>query len=255
LRFGVVEEVIGVKNPVKGIFLRERFARFVFVLVAFLAFVAPAWCQEAAQAPIFPKMRVLDLGECRALALKRSAKLALAGAQLAQAQAELKDQRNRFKLGTGGGIGFGVNPNAANGGAFSNKVSFYLSLDLERLLQLNKAEREKARQAVEAERIGQTTAELSTQKDVTTAWYGVRSAEAGVLAAQRYRETAQALHLAADARFKAGQGELSGVLASLRGTWESEAAYEQARRAVILACLDLAQSCGYATAEEMEAAL
>jgi outer membrane protein TolC len=249
-----------VKNSVKGIFARKYFLRKAALQVLaggwLWLFVAPASAQSVeSSATVFPKIRALDLSECRQTALKRSAKLALADAQIAQAQAELKDQKNRFKLSQGGGIGFGVNPYNPNGGAFSNKVSFYLSLDLEHLLQLNKAEREKARQAVEAERIGRTTAELSTQKDVTTAWYGVRSAEAGVLAAQRYRETAQALHLAADARFQAGQGELSGVLSSLRGTWESEAAYEQARRAVILACLDLAQACGYATAEEMEAAL
>ena len=248
------------KTSLKDIFARETFARLFLVCVLLCSLAARAAAQSTVESDrtpstVFPLMRALDLNACRALALKRSAKLALAGAQIAQAEAELSDQRNRFKLAPGGGIGLGVNPNNPNGGTFSNKVSFYLSLDLERLLQLNKAARAKAQQAVEAERIGQTTAELATQKDVTTAWYGVRSAEAGVVAAQRYRETAQALHLAADARFKAGQGELAGVLASLRGTWESEAAYEQSRRTVILACLDLAQSCGFATAEEMEAAL
>lgn len=236
------------KYSVKGNIARVCFSAFLIVLLA-----VPSRAQEAA--PMFPRIRGLDLAQVRALALKQSTSIALAQAKLNQAQAELKDQRNRFKLTPDGGIGFGVNPNNPNGGAFSNKVSFYLSLDLERLLQLNKKEREQARQEVEAQNIGKTDAQNAALKGVTAAWFSLRRAEAAVLAASRYRETANAIYIAADARFKAGQGELSGVLSGLRGTWESEDAYNRARQDVALACLDLAQASGYATAEEMEAAL
>lgn len=193
---------------------------------------------------IFPKVRGLGLGAVRAMALKQSTSIALAQSKLGQARAELRDQENRFKVNTQGGLD-----------PFSGKVRFYLALDLERLLQLNTQQRAVARQAVEAQSIGQTDAQNTTLKGVTVAWFGLQRAEASVLSAARYRETSNAIYVAADARFKAGEGELTGVLSGLRGTWESEDAYSRARQDVALACLDLAQACGYSTAEEMEAAL
>ncbi len=205
---------------------------------------APNGVAGALPPSIFPKVRALNLGTVRELALKQSTAIALAQSKLGQAQAELRDQNNRFKLNTQGGLD-----------PFSGQVRFYLSLDLERLLQLNTQQRAVARQAVEAGSIGHTDAQNAALKGVSTAWFGLQRAEASVSSAGRYRETSQAIYVAADARFRAGQGELPGVLAGLRGTWESEDAYARARQDVALACLDLAQACGYPTAEEMEAAL
>ena len=223
---------------------RAHYALLIALIITLSA--APTRAQDAEpDAPtIFPRMRALDLGTVRALALERSTAIALSTSKLAQAQAELREQRDRFKVSTAGGLD-----------PFTGKVRFYLSLDLERLLQLNKQQRIAAQQGVEAQAIGQTDARNGAIKGVTVAWYGLRRAETAVTAAARYRETAQAIYVAADARFKAGQGELTGVLSGLRGTWQSEDAYTSARQDVALACLDLAQACGYATAEEMEAAL
>lgn len=193
---------------------------------------------------MFPRMRTLSLFQVRELAKKRNSRIALAGAKLGNAEAELKEQRNRIKLNTAGGLD-----------PFSGQVKFYLSLDLERLLQLNKTARDKARQDVEAQKIGRTDSINATIKEATVAWYGLRKSEAQVVSASRYRQTAQALYVAADARFRAGATELAGVLATLDGTHRADDAHQAARQQIALDCLDLAQSCGYATAEEMEAAL
>lgn len=261
---GGVSWALVVKKDVKGFITRKHRTRFqstLITLVCLAAIASPARAQSTPEfdrtsPTIFPKLRALDLPAVRGLALKQSTSIALAGAKTGQARADLRDLQNRFKIGTGGGIGIGSSPfQQNNGGLFSSKVSFYLSLDLERLLQLNKQQRVKAQQAIKAEEIGETDAQNAAIKSATTAWFGLRRTEASVTAASRYRETAQAIYVAADARFKSGQGELSGVLSGLRGTWESEDAYNRARQDVALACLELAQACGYATAEDMEAAL
>ncbi len=193
---------------------------------------------------IFPKVRALSLAQVRELATQRNTRIALAKAKLSGAQTDLKEQQNRFKINSGGGLD-----------PFNGKVRFYLTLDLERLLQLNKAERNKARQEVDAQRLGQAESTNATIKEATVAWYGLRKSEAGVTSAIRYRDTAQALYVSADARFRAGSGELSGVLSALDGTHKANESFSAARQQVALDCLELAQSCGYATPEEMEAAL
>ena len=193
---------------------------------------------------MFARIRALDLSSARALATKRSTAIALATSRIGAAQSDLKDQQNRLKLNSAGGLD-----------PFSGKVRFYLSLDMERLLGLNKAAKSKARRVVEVEQIGKTEATNGAVKDVTAAWYGLRRSETAVVSAARYKETARALYVSSDAKFKAGAGELSGVLSALDGTFKSEEAYNTARQNVALACLDLAQACGYTTAEEMEAAL
>ncbi len=193
---------------------------------------------------MFPKVRALSLFQVRELATKRNTRIALASAKLGSAQADLKEQRNRLKVNTAGGLD-----------PFSGQVRFYLNLDLERLLQLNKTARDKARQDVTAQQIGHAESVNATIKEATVAWYSLRKSEAGVVSASRYHETAQALYVAADARFKAGASELSNVLAAMDGTHRAEDARQTARQQIALDCLDLAQSCGYATAEEMEAAL
>lgn len=195
-------------------------------------------------APIFPRIRALSLERARALARERSATITLAQAKFAQAQAEEREVARRFKLDTTGGLD-----------PFSRQIRFYVALDLERLLGLNRQEKERARQTTEQGRIGRQSANADAMKAATTAWYVLSSANAGVGSAARRKEAAQALYVVADARFKAGQSELSGVMTALQGTYTSEDAFDQARQAVALACLDLAQSCGYATAEELEAAL
>lgn len=193
---------------------------------------------------IFPKLRSIDLSTARTLATKRSSAIAIAEAKIGAAQSDLKDQQNHFKLNTAGGID-----------PFSGQVRFYLNLDMERLLGLNKAAKSKAKRAVEAEQISKTTATNGAVKDVTVAWYSLQRTQAGVIAAARYLETAEALYVSTDAKFKAGSAELSGVLSALEGKSKSQESYQAARHAVVLACLDLAQACGYTTAEEMEAAL
>ena len=90
---------------------------------------------------------------------------------------------------------------------------------------------------------------------VSAAWYSLETAEMAVTSANRRVETSRALYVASDAKFKAGVGELSGVLSSLSATSEAEDVYQAARQRVALGCLELAQACGYMTAEEMEAAL
>lgn len=221
--------------------LKGLFARVVSLLVL-LVLALPVASQDAAT--LFPRLRRLTLEEVRVLARSRSANIALSDARLAQASASRRDIERRIRLDTTGGLD-----------PFSRQVRFYISLDLERLLGLNRQERERARQ-VEAEgRIGQTTAQADALRRVTTAWYATLQAQNGVVSATRVRQTTAALFLAADARFKSGQGELGVVLGALRAREEGEDAYERARQGVALACLDLAQACGYASAEEMEAAL
>lgn len=194
--------------------------------------------------PLFPRIRALDLERCRQLSLQRSANVALAGARVGQAQAERREAERRIVLQAQGGFD-----------PVAGKVRYYLNLDLERLLALNKQQRRAARQAEAAQVIGQTSAQQEAVARASRAWYGMVQAQAAVLGAGRARESARALYVAADARFRAGQGELSGVLSALRGDAESDDSYERARQGVALACLELAQACGYLTAEEMEAAL
>ena len=208
------------------------------------ASIAPATTEADIEYSMFSQVRALSLSKVRELATTRNTRIALAKSKLTGAQSELRDQNNRVKLNTSGGLD-----------PFSGQVRFYLSLDLERLLRLNKAARDKAKQDVEAQKIGQIESTNAAIKEATVAWYSLRKSEASVTSSRRYRETAQALFVASDARFKAGATELSGVLSALDSTHRAEDAYQSARQQVALDCLDLAQSCGYATAEEMEAAL
>lgn len=193
---------------------------------------------------MFPRIAELDLTEVRALAIERAPEIALAGAKVGAAQADLAEQRNRLKLNTAGGLD-----------PFDGKIRFYLALDLERLLQLNGAAREKARRIVESEQIGQTQATNSVTKTATVAWYDLRRTLANDTSARRRAEVAAALYVAADARFKVGSGELSGVLSALSAQSESADAITAATQAVALASLDVAQAYGYPTAEAMEADL
>lgn len=205
----------------------------------------PTIAEESdAAPPIFPRIRALSLERTRALSRERSATITLAQAKFAQAQADEREVARRIKLNTTGGLD-----------PFSRQIRFYVALDLERLLGLNRQEKERARQATEQGRIGRQSANADAMKAATTAWYALSSANAGVLTAARRKEAAQALYVVADARFKAGQSELGGVMTALQGTYTSEDAFDQARQSIALACLDLAQSCGYATAEELEAEL
>ena len=197
-----------------------------------------------ATAPIFPRVRALSLEQARALAMKRSPALALSGARVAEAEGAQRDVSRRIKLDTTGGLD-----------PFSGQVRFYLALDLERLIGLNKGEKESARQKVEAEKINRTTSEQTAMARVSTAWYGLSTAQANVTSAGRRKEIARALYAASDARFKAGAGELNDVLGALSSNTQALDAYEASRQQVALACLELAQSCGYLTAEAMEAAL
>jgi len=208
-----------------------------------LALVSSAALAQTGSEP-FPVLRDLSLAQARRVALARSSSIRLAGAKLSAGRASLGEAQKRLNVQTAGGFD-----------PIDGKVRYYLNLDLARLLQTNGAERQKARLDVQAGESDRVEARQATIKGVTTAWYALQKAEAGRVAAGRYKDTAKALHVAADARFKAGQGELSSVLASLRGTWEADQAQEAAEQAVALACLDLAQACGWSTAEEAEAAL
>ena len=225
-------------------------ARFFSALVLGLALTlatstaTPARAQtgDAATAPaIFPQIRALSLEGARALAMKRSPALALSAARVAEAQGAQRDVSRRIKLDTTGGLD-----------PFSGQVRFYLALDLERLIGLNKGEKESARQKVEAEKIGAVTVEQTTMARVSTAWYALSTAQSGVTSAGRRKEIARALYAATDARFQAGAGELNTVLGALSAHTQAEDAYEAARQSVALACLELAQACGYLTAEIME---
>ena len=228
-------------------------ARFVsalplgLILTLTMTGATPARAQPripATSQAIFPQIRALSLEGARALAMKRSPALALSAARVAEAQGNERDVSRRIKLDTTGGLD-----------PFSGQVRFYLALDLERLIGLNKGEKESARQKVAAERINQTTSEQTAMARVSTAWYALSTAQSNVGSAGRRKEIARALYAASDARFKAGEGELGGVLGALSANTQAEDAYEAARQTVALACLELAQACGYLTAEAMEAAI
>ena len=230
------------KIPVIGINVQKIFCTLGVLAVALSS---PARAQDAGNGRvIFPDIRRLELEGARSLAMKRSAQIRLQQAKLSQREAEQREVNRRVKLNAAGGFD-----------PISREVRYYLNLDLERLLKLNKGERDAARQAVEQERINQETANAEALQRVTQAWFALRTAEANVRSAAKVREMAQASFIAADARFRAGAGELSAVLAAMRAQNESAAGYETARQNVAVACLALAQACGYATAEEMEAAL
>lgn len=138
---------------------------------------------------------------------------------------------------------------------FSGKVRFYLSLDLERLAGLSRAEKDAARQKVEQERIGEQSAREDAIKRVSTAWYSLHASQLALAGAARHKQSARALYVAADARFLSGAGELSSALSTLSANYEAADAYQSARQKIALDCLELAQSCGFFTAEEMEIAL
>lgn len=190
------------KKRVKAFFARKLLAGLVVSLVFFRVEAARCDPREAA---IFPRLRRLSLEECRALSLSRSSSIALSTAKVAQARAALREQENRFKVNTQGGLD-----------PFTGKIRFYLSLDLERLLRLNREARAQAKFALDTQSIGQSDARDAALKSVTAAWYGLRRAENAVASAARLTQTSRALHVSADARFQSGAGELSGVLASLK---------------------------------------
>ncbi len=192
----------------------------------------------------FGHIRRLSLEEVRALALERASAIAQAKAKIEAAQAEEKELKKRIVPQVGGGID-----------PFSGQVRYYMNLDLQRLLQLNKAERQKAHRTVEAEQQGQTQAQNAAIASVTAAWFGLKRAEAGHATARRNLITAKAIFVSADARFRAGTGELGSVLSALNGKASGEDAVTSTRQGLLLACLTLAQACGYPTAEEMEGAL
>ncbi len=191
----------------------------------------------------FGHIRKLSLEEVRALALERAPAIAQAKAKIEAAQAEEKELKKRIVPQVGGGID-----------PFSGQVRYYMNLDLQRLLQLNKAERQKAKRTVEAEEQGRIQAQNAAIASVTAAWFGLKRAEAGHATARRNLITAKAIFVSADARFRAGTGELGSVLSALNGKASGEDAVTSTRQGLLLACLTLAQACGYATAEEMEAA-
>ena len=214
------------------------------VVVGLVLALTAATFQASAAPSIFPQVRALTLEQARAIAMKRSPALALSAAQIAAAQANERDVSRRIKIDTTGGLD-----------PFTGRVRFYLALDLERLAGLNRAQKDNARSKVAAERIGAITTEQGAMARVSAAWYSLETAEMAVTSANRRVETSRALYVASDAKFKAGVGELSGVLSSLSATSEAEDVYQAARQRVALGCLELAQACGYMTAEEMEAAL
>lgn len=203
-----------------------------------------AFAQSKTAPTTFGHIRKLSLEEVRALALERAPAIAQAKAKIEAAQAEEKELKKRIVPQVGGGID-----------PFSGRVRYYINLDLQRLLQLNKAERQKAHRVVEAEQQGQTQAQNGAIASVTAAWFGLKRAEAGHATARRNLITAKAIFVSADARFRAGTGELGSVLSALNGKASGEDAVTSTRQGLLLACLTLAQACGYSTAEEMEGAL
>ncbi len=228
----------------------------VYIFFALAFFSAPALLpaskggrafaqsQNSANITTFGHIRALSLEEVRALALQRAPSIAQAKAKIEAAQAEERELKKRFVPQVGGGID-----------PFSGQVRYYMNLDLQRLLQLNKAERQKAHRAVEAEQQGQTQAQNGAIASVTAAWFGLQRAEAAHTTARRNLITAKAIFVSADARFRAGTGELGSVLSALNGKASGEDAVISTRQSLLMACLTLAQTCGYPTAEEMEAAL
>jgi len=180
----------------------------------------------------------------RALALERAPAIAQAKAKIEAAQAEEKELKKRIVPQVGGGID-----------PFSGQVRYYMNLDFQRLFQLNKAERQKAKRAVESEQMGKTDAQNSAIASVTSAWFGLQRAEAAHTTARRNLITAKAIFVSADARFRAGTGELGSVLSAMNGQASSEDAVTSTRQSLLLACLTLAQACGFSTVEEMDYAL
>lgn len=215
---------------------------FVFLFAG--GVLVPSARAEDAPPVLFPHVRALSLPEARALAMKRAPALAVSSARIAVAEADRRDVENRFKVNTAGGLD-----------PFSGQIRFYLGLDLERLAGLNKAQKQSARQKVEAEKLGAISGQQDAMKRVSAAWYSLTTAQMAVESAARRQGTTNALSVAAKARFEGGQGDLSSVLSALNATETADDAYQQARQSVALACLELAQSCGYMTAEEMEAVL
>ena len=205
---------------------------------------SPAFAQPKGAATTFGHIRALSLPQVRSLALERAPAIAQARAKIAAAEAEERELKRRIVPQVGGGID-----------PFSGQVRYYMNLDLQRLLQLNKAERQKARRAVEAEQAGQTDAQNGAIAGVTSAWFGLQRAEAAHKTARRNLVTAKAIFVSADARFRAGTGELGSVLGAMNGQASSEDAVTATRQSLLLACLTLAQACGYSTAEEMDDAL
>ncbi len=192
----------------------------------------------------FGHIRKLSLDQVRALALQRAPTIAQAKAKIEAARAEERELKKRIVPNFGGGID-----------PFSGQVRTYMNLDFQRLFQLNKAERQKAKRAVEAEQLGQTDAQNGAIAGVTAAWFGLQRAEAAHKTARRNLITAKAIFVSADARFRGGTGELGSVLSALNGKASGEDAVTSTRQGLLLSCLTLAQACGYSTAEEMEAAL
>ncbi len=230
------------KNPFYSFFALAFFSIGIPSCVPFGSSGA-AFAQSKA-ATTFGQIRRLSLPQVRALALERAPTIAEAKAKIEAAKAEERELKKRIVPQFGGGID-----------PFNGQVRYYMNLDLQRLFQLNKAEREKARRQVEAEQGGQTQAQNGAIASVTSAWFGLQRAEAGHKTARRNLITAKAIFVSADARFRAGTGELSSVLGAMNGQASSEDAVTSTRQNLLLACLTLAQACGYPTAEEMEGAL
>lgn len=225
---------------------------YIFIALAFFFAVPSPFAPFGSGSPAFAQskpttfghIRKLSLPQVRALALERAPAIAEARAKIEAAKAEERQLKKRIVPQFGGGID-----------PFSGQVRYYMNLDLQRLFQLNKAEREKARRAVEAEQGGQTQAQNGAIASVTAAWFGLQRAEAGAATARRNLITAKAIFVSADARFRAGTGELGSVLGAMNGQASSEDAVTSTRQSLLLACLTLAQACGYSTAEEMDDAL
>jgi len=197
-----------------------------------------------AAATTFGHIRRLSLDQVRSLALQLAPTIAQAKAKIEAAKAEEHELKKRIVPNFGGGID-----------PFSGQVRYYMNLDFQRLFQLNKAERQKAKRAIETEQMGKTDAQNGAIASVTAAWFGLKRAEAGHTTARRNLITAKAIFVSADARFRGGTGELGSVLSALNGRASSEDSVTSTRQSLLMACLTLAQACGYSTAEEMEAAL
>lgn len=232
------------KTPLYNVFVLA----FFFVAAPFVAQLTSgrgaATAQPQGAATTFGHIRKLSLPQVRALALERAPSIAQAKAKIEAAKAGERQLKKRIVPNFGGGID-----------PFSGQVRYYMNLDLQRLFQLNKAEREKARRIVEAEQSGQTDAQNAAIASVTAAWFGLQRAEAGHKTARRNLITAKAIFVSADARFRAGTGELGSVLSAMNGQASGEDAVTSTRQSLLLSCLTLAQACGYPTAEEMDAAL
>jgi outer membrane protein TolC len=233
------------KNSVYSFFSLAFFSLFALLFGPVAQRGGAAFAQSrGAATTTFGHIRKLSLEEVRALALLRAPSIAQAKAKIEAAQAEEHELKKRIVPNFGGGID-----------PFSGQVRYYMNLDFQRLFQLNKAERQKAHHAVEAEQAGQKDAQNSAIASVTSAWFGLQRAEAGHKTARRNLITAKAIFVSADARFRAGTGELGSVLSAMNGQASSEDAVTSTRQSLLLACLTLAQACGYPTAEEMEAGL